>query len=149
MHRVVQQPLLGDLALGDVGQRADDADHLAVGADNGAGAHRVPEVMAVGRAQPERLVDATATLLEHRVEAGAISVALEGMQHIEPASRRPLEGAAADAELRLDLGGDEDAIGRDVPVVDDVAAAGERQRLAARVRHRATAQAAARERVSA
>ena len=37
VHGVVQQPLLGLLLLGDVDQRADAADHLAVGADHRAG----------------------------------------------------------------------------------------------------------------
>ena len=36
VHRVVQQPLLGGLELGHVGQRADEAHHFAVGADHRA-----------------------------------------------------------------------------------------------------------------
>ena len=34
MYGVVQQPLFGGLDLGHVGERADEADHLAVGADH-------------------------------------------------------------------------------------------------------------------
>ncbi len=145
MDRIVQQALLGDLALGDVGERADDADHLAVRADHGPGAHRVPEIMAVGGAQAEVLVDAAAPLLQHRVEAGAVAVALERVQHVEPAGGGAFQRAAADAKLRFNFRRDEDAVGGDVPVVDHVAAAGERQRLAARVGDRAGAQAAPRE----
>ena len=34
VHRIVEQTLLGVLELGHVGERADDAHHLAVGADD-------------------------------------------------------------------------------------------------------------------
>ena len=50
MHRVVQHPLLGDLGLGDVGQRAHDAQYLAIGADNRACLQGEPHEMPVGRA---------------------------------------------------------------------------------------------------
>ena len=42
MHGVVQQPLLGSLLLGDVGERADAAHHLAVGADDRPGLQAEP-----------------------------------------------------------------------------------------------------------
>ena len=35
VHRVEQQPLFGILEIGHVGERADEAHHLAVGADDG------------------------------------------------------------------------------------------------------------------
>ena len=60
-----------------------------------------PEIMPVGGAQPEFLIDAAASLLEHRVEAGAIAVALERMQEVEPCRRRPFELAAHEARAAL------------------------------------------------
>ena len=50
--------------------------------------------MAIGGAQAEILADAAAALLEQRVEAGAVAIPVEGMEHVEPAGRRPLERAA-------------------------------------------------------
>ena len=90
-----------------------------------------PEVMAVGGAQAEILVDAAAALLEHGVEAGAVAVALEGMQRRRASPRPALRARRARRRAAgLDLGADIDAVGRHVPVEDHVAAAGERQRLA-------------------
>ena len=103
VHRVVQQPLLGVLELGDVGERADQAHHLAVGADHRPRLEREPEIVAVGRAQPEVLAQAAAALLEHAVEHGAEAVAVERMQHVEPARGRAFERAALEAEQRLGL----------------------------------------------
>ena len=42
VHGVVQQPLLGGLELGDVGERADQPHHLAVGADHRPRLEREP-----------------------------------------------------------------------------------------------------------
>ena len=86
VHGVEQQPLLGVLEIGDVGQRADQAHHLAVGADHRPRLEREPEIMAVGGAQPEILGQPAAPLLDHAVERGAEAVAVERMQHVEPAS---------------------------------------------------------------
>ena len=97
VHGVVQQALLRRALVGDVDQRADDADHLAVGADHRAAAQAIPEIVAIAGAQPELLVDAAAALFEQRVEAGAIAVALERMQDFEPAGRRAFEFAAIEA----------------------------------------------------
>ena len=84
VHGVVQQALLGGLELGDVGERADQPDHLAVGADHRPRSQREPQIMAVGRAHAEILRDAAAPLLEHAVEGGAEAVAVERMQDLEP-----------------------------------------------------------------
>ncbi len=143
MDGIVQQPLFRDLAFGHVGQGADDADHLAVGADDRPRAHRVPEVVTVRRAQAEVLADAAAPLLEHGVETGLVAIALERVQHIEPGRRRTLECAAREPQLLLDLRADEHPVGCDIPVEDDVAAAGQRQRPATGVADRAGAEAAA------
>ncbi len=142
VHGIVQQALLGNLALGDVAERADDADDLAVGADDRTGLHREPEVMAVRRAEAEILVDAAAALLQHGVEASLVAVALERMQHLEPGRGRPFERPAAEAELLLDLGTDVDAVGDHVPIEDDVAAAGQGECLATGIADGACAHAA-------
>ena len=130
VHGVVQQPLLGVLELGDVGERADQPHHLAVGADHRPRLEREPQIMAVRRAQPEILDQPAAALLEHAVERGAEAVAVERMQHVEPARRRAFERAALEAEQRLGLGAGEDLVGGDVPVPDHVAGAGQRERAA-------------------
>ncbi len=90
--------------------------------------------MAVGGAQAELLIDAAASLLEHRIEAGAIAVALEGMQKFEPSRSRPFELAARKAQLRLRLGTEIDAVGIDIPIEDDLAAAGQTPEPCARHR---------------
>ena len=130
VHGVVQQPLFGGLEFGDVGERADEAHHLAVGADHRARLEREPEIMAVRRAQAEILHQPAAALLEHAVERGAEAVAVERMQHVEPARRRAFERAALEAEQLLGLRAGVDAVGRHVPVPDHVARAGQRQRAA-------------------
>ena len=130
VHRVEQQPLLGVLEVGHVGERADQAHHLAVGADHRARLQREPEIMAVGRAQPEILGQAAAPLLDHAVERGAEAVAVERMQHVEPLRRRPFQRAALEAEQVLGLRAGEHLVGGDVPVPDHVAGAGQRQRAA-------------------
>ena len=79
VHGVVQQTLLAGLDLGDVAERTDDAEHLTVGTNHGPRFHAVPEMLSVGGAQPEILVDAPAPLLQHGVETGAIAIALRGV----------------------------------------------------------------------
>ena len=86
--------------------------------------------MAVRRAQAEILHQPAAALLEHAVERGAEAVAVERVQHFEPARRRAFERAALEAEQLLGLRAGEDAVGRHVPVPDHVAGAGQRQRAA-------------------
>ncbi len=130
VHRVVQQPLLGVLEFGDVGERADQPHHLAVGADHRPRLEREPQVMAVRRAQAEILHQPAAALLQHAVERGAEAVAVERMQHVEPARGRAFERAALEAEQRLGFRAGEDLVGGDVPVPDHVAGAGQRQRAA-------------------
>ena len=130
VHGVVQQPLFGILGFGDVGQRADDARHFAVGADHRARLQREPHEVAVGRAQPEILHQPAAALVEHAVERGAEAVLVERMQHFEPFRRRAFQRAALQAEQALGLGAGEHLVGGDVPVPDQVARAGQRQRAA-------------------
>ena len=76
MHSVVQEPLLGGLELGNIGDCADQTDHLAVGADNRPGPQGEPEIMAVGGAHAEILHHPTAPLVEHAVERGAEAIAV-------------------------------------------------------------------------
>jgi hypothetical protein len=130
MHGIVQQPLLGVLGLGDVGQRADHAGDFAVGADHGPCFQREPHEVAVGRAQPEILHQPAAALVEHAVERGAKTVLVERMQHLEPFGGRAFQRAAFEAEQAFGLGAGEDLVGGDVPVPDQVARAGQRQRPA-------------------
>ena len=91
VHRVVQQALLGGLRVGDVGERADDADDLAVRADDRPRLEAEPVMRAGGGAQAEVLRQAAAALLDHGVEGGAVAVAVEGMDEVEPGGGRPFE----------------------------------------------------------
>ena len=93
VHGVVQQALLGGFGFGDVGQRADQADHFAVGADHRPCPQREPQIMAVGGAHAEILGDPAAALFEHVVQRGAEAVAIERMQYVEPLRRRAFQRA--------------------------------------------------------
>ena len=86
--------------------------------------------MTVGRAQPEILHQPAAALVEHAVERGAETVLIERMQHLEPFRGRAFQRAALQAEQAFGLGAGEDLVGGDVPVPDQVARAGQRQRAA-------------------
>ena len=130
VHGVVQHALLGVLGLGDVGQRADHAGDLAVGADHRARLQREPHEVAVGGAQAEILHQPAAALVEHAVERGAETVLVERMQHFQPFRGRAFQRAALEAEQGLGLGAGEHLVGGDVPVPDQVAGAGQRQRAA-------------------
>ncbi len=68
VHGVEQQPLFGILEIGDVGQRADQPHHFAVGAYNGPRFEREPEIMTIRLAQAEILGETAAALLDHTVE---------------------------------------------------------------------------------
>ncbi len=133
MHRVVQQAFFGDLLVGDVGERADHAQDLAVGADHRTGAQVEPAVMAVLGAQPQFLDDAAAAVLEHAVERHAEAVAVGLMQMIEPAGGRGLQRAALEAEQLVDLRAHVDEIAVHVPIPDHVAGAGDGERAALEV----------------
>ena len=50
VHGIVQHPLLGGTLLGDIRERADDADDLAVGADHRPGLQAEPVIGAIGGA---------------------------------------------------------------------------------------------------
>ena len=130
MHRVVQHALFGVLGFGDVGQRADHARHFAVGADHRARFQREPHEMAVGRAQPEVLHQPAAALVEHAVERRAEAILVERMQHFEPFRGGAFQRAAFQAEQAFGLGAGEHLVGGDVPVPDQVAGTGQRQRAA-------------------
>jgi hypothetical protein len=130
VYGVVQQPLFGGFEFGDVGQRADEADHLAVGTDHRAGAERKPHVMPVGGAHAEILRHAAAPLFEHAVERGAEAVAVEVMEHVEPFGGRAFERTVLEPERRFGFRAGEDFVRGDVPIPDHVAGAGQRQRAA-------------------
>ena len=84
VHRVMQHALFGGLDFGDVGQRADDANDFALGVDHRARLHHEPEIMAVGGAQPDIVIDAPASLLQQPVERRLVAIAIHRMQHFEP-----------------------------------------------------------------
>jgi hypothetical protein len=109
------------LELGDVGERADEAHHLAVGADHRPRPQHDPTKCAVGGAQAELLHEAAAAMLHHGVEGGADAVAVGRVQRLDELGGDAFERAALQAELRLELRPDPDAVGADVPVEDDVA----------------------------
>ncbi len=97
VHGVVQQPLLGLLLVGDVDQRADAAQHLAVGTDHRPCAQREPVIVAVSAAQPQVLRDAAAPMLQHHVERRAETC--RGRRYAGPAAScvQAPSGSAASA----------------------------------------------------
>ena len=120
MHRIVQEPLLGHLRLGDIGERPDDPNDIAIGPNYWASLQQIPEVVAIRRAQAEVEIDAATTLFEHRIEAGTVTVTIERMQNLEPAGGRPLQRTTLETQLQLGLMAHMDAIRHHVPVEDDV-----------------------------
>ena len=56
--------------------------------------------------------------MQEPVQRQRIAVAIERMQHIEPAGRRPLERAALEAELTLDHLAAVHFVGQHVPIED-------------------------------
>ena len=125
---VVEEPLLGRPLLGDVEERADAADHLAVRAEHRAGAEMEPVIVAVLGAEAEILGDAPAAQLDRGIEDRLEAVAVGGVEDLEPVAGRALQRAARQAEEILGLRAGEDAVALHVPVPDDVAGAGQRQR---------------------
>ena len=143
VHGVVQQTLLCGLGVGNVEQRADAADHLAVVAEDGPRAQAEPLVVPIVRPQAETLREAAAAGLDHRVERRLEAVAVLRMQHLQPVPGRALQRPAGKAQALLGLGGGVDAVPRDVPVPDDVAGTGERQGAPLGVVHQALGDGAA------
>ena len=144
MHRVVQHAVFGDLAFGDVGERAHHPDDLAIGAHHWPRLQREPEVVPVPVPQAEVEMDAPAPLFQHRIEAGAVAVAIKGMQHVEPAGSGAIKRSGAHAQRLFRLVADVDVIGHHIPVEDDVARARQGQGLALDVGDRALHDAPAR-----
>ena len=121
---VVEHALLGRLDFGDVRQRADHAHDLSVGADHRPRLQHVPEIVAVGAAQPQIVVDPAGALMQEPVERQGVAVAVERMEDVEPAGGRPLERIALEAELAFERLGAADLVVDDVPVEDRLARTG-------------------------
>ena len=107
--------------------------HLAVGADHRPRLQDVPEIMSVRAAQSQIVIDAARALMQEPVERQRVAVAIERMQHVEPARGRPLERAALEPELAFNRLAAADLVGEHVPVEDRLARSGHGQRAALRV----------------
>ena len=86
--------------------------------------------MAVRAAQSQIVIDAARALMQEPVERERVAVAIEGMQHVEPARGRPLERAALEPELAFNRLAAADIVGEHVPVEDPLARSGHGQRAA-------------------
>ena len=86
--------------------------------------------MAIGRAQAKILHQAPAPLLQHAVERSPEAVAILRMEHVQPARGRPFQRPAPQPQQVLGLLTGEHLVGGNVPIPDQVAGAGERQRAA-------------------
>ncbi len=139
MQGVLQQPVDGIALLGDVDDRADAADDLAVGAEHRPGADREPVIVAVLGAYAELMIEPALAVLQQHVERGAEAVAVVGMQARQPVARRAVHDARRKAELDGDVGNGDDAVARHVPVPDRIARARQRQRLALEIGEEALA----------
>ena len=133
VHGAGQQPVDRVLLLGDIDDRADAADDLAVRAEHGTGADLQPMEVAVFCADAEFVVEATLAVFEQHVERGAEAVAIVGMEPRQPVARRAVHGARRQAETERNVGGGDHPVTRHVPVPDRIARAGQRQRLALEV----------------
>ena len=128
VHGIVQHAFLGGTLVGDVGERADDADDLAIGADDRPGLDVEPVIGAIGGAQAHIEVELAAPLFEHRIERDAVAVPVRDVHMLQPARGRALQRPLRQAEQGLDLRRDEDLVGAHVPVEHEVARAGEGER---------------------
>ena len=147
MHGVVQQSLLRLLPFRHVGQRSGAAYDLAVRAHNRPRPQREPAIVAVGAAQAQILGYLAALVLQHHVERRAERVAILAVQDRQPGARRAVEAAGRQAEEIADVRSRHHAVASHVPVPDDVAGAGDGQRLPLEVAEQALVDAAARQRV--
>ena len=127
MHGVVQQALATGAILVDVLQGADDAVDLAVAAEHRLNSHAEGAEAAIVSGKADIGRDLAAAQFDQGVEGGAEAVAILGVHAIEPALDRAAQRAAAFAEAGAEFIGDGNAVALDVPVIDEVARAGERQ----------------------
>src|SRR5205823_13855331 len=127
------------LELGNVRERADQPHHFAVGTDDRARLEGEPEIVTVRRTQAEILHQPATALLQHAVERGAETIAVERMQDVEPARSRSFERATLESERSLGFRTGKYLVGGNVPVPDHVAGTGERERPPLHVRHDAVA----------
>ena len=130
MHGVVQQALATGAILVDVLQGADDAVDLAVAAQHRLHAHAEGAVAAVmsGEADVGRYL--AAAQFDQCVERRSEPIAVVGVDAVEPALDGAAQRATALAEADAELVGDRNAVALDVPVENEIARAGERQRAA-------------------
>jgi hypothetical protein len=127
---VLQQAVDGVLLFGDIDDRADAADDLAVRAEHRPGADGEPVIVAVLGAHAELMVEPALAVLQEHVQRRAKTVAVVRMQTRQPVARRAVHDAGREAELDGDVGDGDDAVACHVPVPDRVAGARQRQRLA-------------------
>ena len=139
VHGVVQQAVAAGAVLVDVLQGADDAVDLAVAAQHRLHPHAEGAVVAVVGGEPHVGGDLAAAQFDQGVEGGAEAVAILGVDAVEPALDGAAQRAAALAEAGAEFVGDRDAVALDVPVEDEVARAGQRQRAALDFAQRADA----------
>src|SRR3712207_2796380 len=95
--------LFGLLLLRDVHERANAADHLAIGTDHGARAEREPVIMPIRTPEPEVLADAAAAVLEHGVQRRAKRIPILSVKHGKPVPRRAAEASRGKAEPQADI----------------------------------------------
>src|SRR4029077_5708487 len=97
--------------------------------------------------QPEILHQAAAALVEYAVKGCAETVLVERMEYLEPFRGWAFQRAAFEAKQAFGLGAGEHLVGGNVPVPDQVARSGQRQRAALDIGDHAGGGAAAGERV--
>jgi len=83
--------------------------------------------VAVGGAEPKILHQPATALVEYAVQRGPETVLVEGMQHLEPFGGGAFQGAAFQAQQTFGFRTGEYLVGRNVPIPDQVAGAGQRQ----------------------
>ncbi len=131
VQRVVLQAPLGLAAVGDVGERADDAGRAAVLVAHRDAAREHPAVGAVAVLHPVLELEVVVRAVgQVRVERLRERRAVVGVHAAEPLPARLADLVLAVAEHGLPAGGVEDAVLGDVPVPDAVVGALQRERVA-------------------
>jgi hypothetical protein len=128
VQRFVDQPLLGVAPLGDVRQRAGDADRCAAGVAGGEPARQDPAPAAVGVADPVFALEVGAGTRQVMVDLALQPVDVVGVDELEP-GLRPVRRELVVAEQRLPALGVVHARRHEVPVPDAVVGGAHRDRV--------------------
>ena len=129
MHRVVDQPLMRALQIGDVAHQAGAAQQPGVLARRGMRPEVVPKIGAVLAPQAEIDLEVAALLLLERPQHQPEPLAVGGVHILQEIVDGDVERAGLEPKLLLHFVGHGDLVAAGVPLEDVSAGAVHRQRL--------------------